>query len=48
MEVVTDAYSIFIGKPEEKRPLGRPVRRWKDNIRTDLRDTGWEMWTGFI
>jgi hypothetical protein len=30
-----------VGKPEGKRPLGRPRRRWKDNIRMDLREIGW-------
>jgi hypothetical protein len=34
------AYKILIGKPEGKRPLGRPRRRWEDNINTDLRETG--------
>jgi hypothetical protein len=32
------AYRIIVGKPEGKRPLGRPRRRWKDNIKTDLRE----------
>jgi hypothetical protein len=31
-----------MGKSEEKRPLGRPRRRWKDEIKMDLRETGWE------
>jgi hypothetical protein len=31
-----------VGKPERKRPLGRPRRRWEDNIRMDLREVGWE------
>jgi hypothetical protein len=30
-----------VGKPEGKRPLGRPRRRWVDNIRMDLREVGW-------
>jgi hypothetical protein len=30
------AYRLLVGKPEEKRPLGRPRRRWVDNIRMDL------------
>jgi hypothetical protein len=30
-----------VGKPEGKRPLGRPRRRWEDNIRIDLREIGW-------
>jgi hypothetical protein len=33
---------ILVGKPEEKRPLGRPRRRWVDNIKIDLRETGWD------
>jgi hypothetical protein len=36
-----NAYRILVGKPEEKRPLGRPRRRWEDNIRMDLREIGW-------
>jgi hypothetical protein len=32
------AYRILMGKPEGKRPLGRPRRRWVDNIKMDLRD----------
>jgi hypothetical protein len=31
-----------MGKPEGKRPLGRPRRRWEDEIRMDLREIGWE------
>jgi hypothetical protein len=31
-----------VGKPEGKRPLGRPRRRWVDNITLDLRKTGWD------
>jgi hypothetical protein len=37
-----NAYRILVGKPEGKRPLGRPTRRWKDNIKMDLREIGWE------
>jgi hypothetical protein len=36
-----NAYRIWVGKPERKRPLGRPRRRWEDNIRMDLREIGW-------
>jgi hypothetical protein len=36
-----NAYRILVAKPEEKRPLGRPRRRWEDNIKMDLRETGW-------
>jgi hypothetical protein len=33
-----NAYRILVEKPEEKRPLGRPRRRWVDNIKIDLRE----------
>jgi len=33
-------YRVFLGKPEGRRPLGRPRRRWVDNIRMDLQDVG--------
>jgi hypothetical protein len=32
---------LLVGKPEGKRPLGRPRRRWVDNIRMDLGEVGW-------
>jgi hypothetical protein len=34
-------YRVLVGKPEGKRPLGRPRRRWEDNIKMDLREIGW-------
>jgi hypothetical protein len=33
-------YRVLVGKPESKRPLGRPRRRWEDNIKLDLREIG--------
>jgi hypothetical protein len=36
-----NAYRILVGKPEGKRQLGRPRRRWVDNIKMDLREIGW-------
>jgi hypothetical protein len=33
-----NAYTILVGKPEGKRPLGRPRHRWEDNIKMDLRE----------
>ena len=33
-----DIYRVLVGKPEGKRPLGRPRRRWEDNIKMDLQD----------
>ena len=41
------AYKVSVGKPEGKRPLGRPSRRWKDNIKMDPREVEW-AWTGLI
>jgi len=37
------AYKILVGKPERKRPLGRPKRRWEDSIKMDIQDVGWCM-----
>jgi hypothetical protein len=39
------AYRAIVGKPEGRRPLGRPRRRWEDNIKMDLREVGWGAWT---
>ena len=53
-------YRVFVGKPEEKRPLGRPKCRWDDNIKMDLQEVGcrvmdWlelaqdrDMWRGTV
>jgi hypothetical protein len=55
-----NAYRILVGKPEEKRPLGRPRHRWVDNIKMDRRETEWggmgwidlaqdrEHWSAFV
>jgi hypothetical protein len=39
-------YMVLVGRPEEKRPLGRPRRRWDDNIKLDLKEIGidWANW----
>jgi hypothetical protein len=37
-----NAYRILVGKPEDTRPLGRPRRRWVDDIKMDLREIGWD------
>jgi len=41
-------YMVLVGKPEGRRPLGRPRRRWVDNIRMDLQEVGFGYmnWTG--
>jgi hypothetical protein len=36
-----NVYKLLVGKPEGRRPLGRPRRRWLDNIRMDLVEVGW-------
>jgi hypothetical protein len=36
-----NAYRLLVGKPEGKRPLGRPRRKWVDNIKMDLLEIGW-------
>jgi hypothetical protein len=41
MGVKRNAYRIFVGKPERKRPLGRPRRRWVNNTKMDLREIEW-------
>jgi len=53
-------YRVLVGKPEVKRPLGRPRRRWEDNIKMDLQEVGcggmdWieltqdkDMWRAFV
>jgi hypothetical protein len=40
-------YGVLVGRPEGKRPLGRPRHRWEDNIKMDLRETGIDGRTGF-
>jgi hypothetical protein len=35
------AYRILVGRPEGRRPLGRPRLRWEDNIKMDIQDVGW-------
>jgi hypothetical protein len=37
-----NAYRILVGKPEGKRPLGRPRHRWVNNIKMDLREIEWD------
>jgi hypothetical protein len=36
-----DAYRILVGRPEGRRPLERPRRRWEDDIKIDLQEVGW-------
>jgi hypothetical protein len=48
MGYMRNAYKIFVGKSERKRPIGRHRRKCEDNIRLDLGAMGWNLWTGFI
>jgi hypothetical protein len=40
-------HRVLVGKPEGKRPMGRPKRRWEDNIKMDLQEVGGFVWTGW-
>jgi hypothetical protein len=40
-------YKVLVGKPEGKRPQGRPICKWEDGIRMDLREIGLGVWIGF-
>jgi hypothetical protein len=42
------AYRVLVGRPEGRRPLGRPSRRWDDNIKMDVQEMGRGAWTGLI
>jgi len=48
MREMKDAYSILVGKPEGKGPLGVPRLWYEDNITMDLRKIRWEVWSGCI
>jgi hypothetical protein len=37
-----DAYKALVGKCEGRKPLGRPGRKWENNIKMDHKETGWE------
>jgi hypothetical protein len=40
MEEMIEVYRVLVGKPEEKRPLGKPIHRWENNIKMDLQEVG--------
>jgi len=48
MGEMRNVHRILVGKPEGKRLLGRPRRRWEDNIKINLQEVGWGKWTGLI
>jgi hypothetical protein len=41
IEEMRGVYRVLVGKPEGKRPVGRPRRRWEDNIKMDIQEVGW-------
>ena len=43
MKEFRNAYKVLVGRPEGKRPIGTTRRRWKDNIKMDLKEVGWVM-----
>jgi hypothetical protein len=43
-----NVYSLSVGKPDGKTPLGRPRSRWVDIVRMDLGEIGCVMWTGLV
>jgi hypothetical protein len=60
MEEDRGVYRVLVGKPEGKRPLGRPRHRWEDNIKTDLQEgrggrgdwmelaQNWDRWRALV
>ena len=42
------AHRVLVEKPGGKEQLGKPRRRWEDNIKLDLQEVGWGIWTGLI
>jgi hypothetical protein len=42
------AYRVLVGRPEAKKPLGKPMCRWEVNIKVDLQEVGWGAWTRLI
>ena len=44
MQVGRGVHKVLVGKPEGKRPLGRPRRRCEDNIKMDLQEVGKVLW----
>jgi hypothetical protein len=48
MGEMRNAHNTFVRKPEVKIPLRRPRHTWEDNMRMDLRETEWDVWTECI
>ena len=41
-------YIVLVQKPDGKKSLGRPRRRWENNIKMYLQEVGWRAWTGLV
>jgi len=48
MEVRRHIYKVLVGKPEGRRPLGTPTRRWDGNIKMDLQEVVWGAWAELV
>jgi hypothetical protein len=48
MEELRNEYTILVEKAEGKRPLGRPRRRWENNIKMEFREIGFLVWIELI
>jgi hypothetical protein len=48
MGVRIGVYRDLVGRPEGMRPLGRPRRRWEDNIAMNVQEVGWGAWSAMI
>ena len=42
------AYGVLVGRPEGRRPVGRPMHRWENVIKMDIQEVGWGAWTGLL
>ena len=42
------AYTVLVGRPKRRKPLGRSRRRWEDNIKMVLKEVDWKTWPGLI
>jgi hypothetical protein len=45
---VGEVHTVLVGRPEGKRPFGRPRHRWENIIKMNLQELGWRAWTGLI
>jgi hypothetical protein len=48
MRAIRNVHSMYAGRPEGMRPLGKPWRRWEDNIKMGVTEIWWNVWAGCI